>query len=91
VSDHMTCPTAGALKPCCCSGPSADDLRELTVEGTTFDPTTGGVSGLTSLDRNLEVMAQLCASADKMTAQDIKDCTACMLCCMRCCLLCCTL
>ena len=91
VSDHMMCPTAGALTPCYCTGQSADDLRELTVEGTTFDPTTGGVTGLTSLDRNLEVMAQSCASADNMTAQDIKHCTACMLCCMRCCMLCCTL
>lgn len=37
------------------AGQSGEELRELTVEGTTFDPTTGGVSGLTSLDRNLEV------------------------------------
>ena len=73
MSDHMTCPKAGGLKPCCCTGQSADDLRELTVEGTTFDPTTGGVTGLTSLDRNLEVVTQLCASADKMTAQDINQ------------------
>jgi hypothetical protein len=43
------------------------------VEGTTFDPTTGGVCGLTSLDRNLEVMAQSCASANMMTAQDINQ------------------
>ncbi|DBA90070.1 TPA: hypothetical protein ACH3X2_004332 [Trebouxia sp. C0005] len=42
-------------------GQSADDLRELTVEGTTFDPTTGGVSGLTSLDRNLEALSEVCA------------------------------
>ena len=37
------------------AGQSGEELRELTVEGTTFDPTTGGVSSLTSLDRNLEV------------------------------------
>ncbi len=43
------------------------------MEGTTFDPTTGGVTGLNSLDRNLEVVTQLCASADKMTAQDINQ------------------
>ena len=43
------------------------------MEGTTFDPTTGGVCGLTSLDRNLEVMAQSCASANMMTAQDINQ------------------
>ena len=34
---------------------SGEDLRELTVEGTTFDPTIGRVHGLTHLDRNLEV------------------------------------
>ena len=34
---------------------TGSDLRELDVEGTTFDPTTGVVKGLTALDRNLEV------------------------------------
>ena len=43
------------------AGQNGEDLRELTVEGTTFDPTTGGVGSLTSLDRNLEVGLRHCS------------------------------
>lgn len=39
---------------------SGEDLRELTVEGTTFDPTIGHVHGLSHLDRNLEVCPKRC-------------------------------
>lgn len=60
-------------------GRNADELRELTVEGTTFDPTTGGVKGLTSLDRNLEVDSSL-------FLQIISLCFLCMLCCALVCL-----
>lgn len=37
------------------TGKSAEELRELHVEGATFNPTQGGISGLNSLDRNIEV------------------------------------
>ena len=37
------------------TGKSAEEPRELHVEGTTFNPTQGGISGLSSLDRNIEV------------------------------------
>ncbi|KAL3130923.1 Calcium-transporting ATPase, endoplasmic reticulum-type [Trebouxia sp. C0009 RCD-2024] len=40
---------------------SGEDLRELTVEGTTFDPTIGHVHGLSHLDRNLEALSEVCA------------------------------
>lgn len=39
---------------------SGEDLRELTVEGTTFDPTIGHIHGLSHLDHNLEVCRNRC-------------------------------
>ena len=41
------------------AGQTEEDLRELTVQGTTFDPTSGTVLGLASLDRNMEVLSLL--------------------------------
>ena len=37
------------------TGKTVDELRQLQVEGTTFNPTQGSIPGLSSLDRNLEV------------------------------------
>ena len=37
------------------AGSSADDLQELEVEGTSFNPGQGGVVGLSALPANLEV------------------------------------
>ena len=57
------------------AGQSGEDLRELTVEGTTFDPTRGGVHGLTSLDRNLEVRHRACPR-NSYTCVLLKDLSA---------------
>ena len=58
------------LKMCCGyhSGRTADELRELTVEGTSFDPNQGGVEGLTSLDCNLEVNCSLLVQPVRLAA-----------------------
>lgn len=34
-------------------------MRHITVEGTSFNPGAGGVVGVKSLDRNLEVRADI--------------------------------
>lgn len=36
------------------TGNSPEELRELQVEGTTFNPSNGGITGLSSIDQNLE-------------------------------------
>ncbi len=39
-------------------GGSASELRELAVEGSTYNPDAGCVLGLTNLDKNLEVRSE---------------------------------
>ncbi|BDA48697.1 Calcium-transporting ATPase 2, endoplasmic reticulum-type [Coccomyxa sp. Obi] len=43
------------------TGSSETDMRHITVEGTSFNPTLGGVVGVKSLDRSLEAIAEVCA------------------------------
>ncbi|CAL8463437.1 g2971 [Coccomyxa elongata] len=43
------------------TGSSETDMRHITVEGTSFNPTLGGVVGVKALDRSLEAIAEVCA------------------------------
>ncbi|KAK9917696.1 hypothetical protein WJX75_007286 [Coccomyxa subellipsoidea] len=43
------------------TGSSESDMRHIAVEGTSFNPSAGGVVGVKSLDRNLEAIAEVCA------------------------------
>ncbi|KAK9839523.1 hypothetical protein WJX81_007349 [Elliptochloris bilobata] len=45
----------------CALGSRAEELQELEVEGTSFNPGKGGVAGLMSLTPNLEALAEVCA------------------------------
>lgn len=40
------------------AGNSALDLKTLEVEGTSYNPADGGVVGITTLSKNLEVLGQ---------------------------------
>ena len=37
------------------AGPAAADLKEFVVEGTSFNPTSGGILDLKGITKNLEV------------------------------------
>ena len=50
-------------------GPSTAALRDLEVDGSTFDPDDGAVLGLTSLDAALVASAQVCALCNDATLE----------------------
>eukprot|EP00891_Asterochloris_glomerata_P005322 jgi/Astpho2/5322/fgenesh1_pm.00075_%23_6_t len=43
------------------AGSTTSDLQDMTVEGTTYDPSSGHIVGYTGLTRNLEALAEVCA------------------------------
>lgn len=45
-------------KGCQCAGSSATEIRDILVEGTSFNPSAGAVIGVASLNPNLEVRIQ---------------------------------
>ena len=53
-------PHPSAAPPQVAFGSSAGDVRQLAVEGSTYNPDAGAVVGLTKLDKNLEVRPPYC-------------------------------
>lgn len=41
------------------AGNSVEDVKEFVVEGTSFNPSSGGIVGKTSLQKNMEVCTRL--------------------------------